>query len=248
MVFSMKTKEARELGYRIGALVADGQMVEAADSLAPILAQRTPFRLLDLIGEKIGAGPTRQVDLFLDRIASGRTEGGWVVIASALKAQLDDNLEVTFSRCRDFIVLADVWYATDILGERVPGPALVSFFIPALEVLTPWRADANPWVRRTVGVAVHFWAKRSRSVPELAPQAGSLLQLLQPMFEEKDVNVVKGVGWGLKTLGRYYPEQTTGWLAERLAEGRKCRALMLRKALTYLPDENRARVKGQATR
>jgi len=42
-----------------------------------------------------------------------------------------------------------------------PGPALVARFNKALPELSPWRRDENCWVRRMVGVAVHFWAKRS---------------------------------------------------------------------------------------
>jgi hypothetical protein len=62
------------------------------------------------------------------------------------------------------------------------------------------------------------------------------------MFSEWDLDSVKGVGWGLKTLGRYYPDLVAAWLVEQLAHGqRRHRALMLRKALTYLSAEQRAR-------
>jgi hypothetical protein len=139
-----------------------------------------------------------------------------------------------------------VWYATDILGERVPGPALVSNFEAALPLLAPWRQDANHWIRRTVGVAAHFWAKRARGAPEYIPQAQNLLAFLAPMFEERDVDAVKGVGWGLKTLGKYYPDVLTDWLAQQAADRRPHRALMLRKALTFLPPAQQARVLGQS--
>ena len=62
------------------------------------------------------------------------------------------------------------------------------------------------------------------------------------MFEEWDVTAVKGVGWGLKTLGRHYPDLVADWLAEQVVQRqRRHRALMLRKALTYLSDAQRAR-------
>ena len=263
----MKAKEARELGERIAALVQAGQIAQAYALLAPVLAKRTPFRLLDRIGEVVGAGPleaarpelalspspllrmnsvegrSRRVNPFLDRIAADKTEGGWVVIASALGGQLDRDPEGAFARCREYIIAADVWYTTDILGERVPGPALVADFQPALDLLAPWREDANRWARRTVGVAVHFWAKRSRGAAEHTAQAEALLAFLEPMFEEWEMDAVKGVGWGLKTLGRHYPDLMADWLAQQV--GRRHRALMLRKALTYLSDEQRARATGE---
>ena len=150
-----------------------------------------------------------------------------------------------FARCRGFVIAADVWYATDILGERVPGPALVADFQPALDLLARWREDGNRWVRRAVGVSVHFWAKRARGAAERAPQAAALLALLEPMFGEWDMDAAKGVGWGLKTLGRHYPDRVADWLAQQVVpDQRRHRALMLRKALTYLSDEQRARATG----
>ena len=163
----MKTVAARELGARIAALVRAGEIAQAYALLAPVLAERTPFRLLGLIGEPVGAGPLEPVNAFLDRIAAERTEGGWVIIGKALGQQLARDPVGAFARCHDFIIAADVWYGADILGERVPGPALVADFQPSLALLAPWREDTNAWVRRTVGVAVHFWAKRSRGARAL---------------------------------------------------------------------------------
>jgi hypothetical protein len=60
---------------------------------------------------------------------------------------------------------------------------------------------------------------------------------------------VKGVGWGLKTMGRQYPELVTDWLAEQVVPSElRFRTLMLRKALTYLSDEQRARATGVSPR
>ena len=108
-----------------------------------------------------------------------------------------------------FVVQADVWYAADILAERVPGPALVMDFPRALSLFGHGR-DPSRWVRRATGVAVHYWAKRSRGVKELAPMAEAPLGLLEPMFEERGIDAVKGVGWGLKTLGKHYPWSPVG--------------------------------------
>jgi len=188
------------------------------------------------------------VNPFLEHIAAARTEGGWVVIGSALGGQLDRDPAGAFARCRAFIIAADVWYATDIMGERVPGPALMADFPPAMALLAPWREDANRWVRRAVGVSAHFWAKRSRGAAEHAVQAETLLAFLEPMFEEWDMDAVKGVGWGLKTLGKYYPDLVADWLAQQVAHSqRRHRTLMLRKALTYLSDEQRTRAIGDAS-
>jgi len=236
----MKTAQARELGARIAALVGDGQALGAYDLLSPTLAERTPFAMFRRIGEPVGACPQKEIDAFLDLIAVDKTEGGWVVIQSVLAQMLDRNLAGAFARCRDFIVAADVWYAADTLGEGVVGQALVRHFQSALNLLDPWREDDNPWARRAVGTGVHFWAKRSRGMAELVPQAKTLLAFLEPMWDEWDMVAVKGVGWGLKTLGRHYPDLVADWLPEQV--GRRHRALMLRKAMTGLSEEQRGRV------
>ena len=245
----MNTREARELGGRVAALVEAGRVAQAYVLLAPILAQRTPFPVLGLVGEAVGAGPLDAVNAFLGYVAARGTMGGWVIIGSAQGKQLGRDLSGAFSRCRAFVAAADVWYATDILGERVPGPALVSDFQRSLSLLAPWREDPNRWVRRTVGVSVHNWAKRSRGAAEHASRAEELFTLLEPMFEEREMDAVKGVGWGLKTLGRYYPDLATEWVREQVVHRqRRHRALMLRKALTYLSDEQRARATGDTCR
>ncbi|MGD2146525.1 MAG: DNA alkylation repair protein [Anaerolineae bacterium] len=241
----MNSNEARDLSRRITAHLRAGKTEEAHALLAPVLVERTPFRLLGLIGEAVGAGPLAPINAFLGRIASDGTEGGWVVIGKALGQQLDSDLAGAFDRCRAYIMAGDVWYCADILAERVPGPALVADFGQASGLLTPWREDDNAWVRRAVGVAVHFWAKRSQGVPELRHQTQALLDLMTPMFEEWEMDAVKGVGWGLKTLGRHYPDLVADWLASEIVPNRRHhRALMLRKALTYLSPQQRARALG----
>jgi 3-methyladenine DNA glycosylase AlkD len=243
----LNTGEAKALGKRIAEWVEVGEIERACALLAPVLAQRTPFRLLGLIGEAVGAQALEEVNAFLNRIASEKTEGGWVVVGKALGQQLDRDLPGALKRCRGYIIAADVWYGTDILAERVPGPALVTHFEPALDLLAPWREDDNAWVRRAVGVAAHFWAKRSRGAQQLQPQAKALLALLAPMFGEWQMDAAKGVGWGFKTLGRHYPDLVAHWLAREIVPGeRRHRALMLRKALSYLSQEQRARAVGRA--
>ena len=242
----VNTQQARGLGQSILALIETNHGRQAHALLASILFEKTPFRILDRIGQSLGMGPTDAVNLFLDEVAAGRTMGGWVVIGSALGQQFERDLADSIRRCREYIVAADAWYATDILGERVPGPALVDHFSRAQALIKPWRADANRWVRRAVGVAVHFWAKRARGAPDLAQEAQRLLSLLEPMLEEGDLDAIKGIGWGLKTLGKHYPDRVTEWLAHQLRQrGRRPRALMLRKATTYLSAAQRARAMGK---
>jgi hypothetical protein len=58
--------------------------------------------------------------------------------------------------------------------------------------------------------------------------------------QARQADVVKGVGWGLKALGRYYPDLVAAWLEGQAS--RPHRRLMMHKATTYLPAESRQRL------
>ena len=238
----MKTHDAREFGKRIATLVQSGEIEQAEDILRPILAGPLAFRLLDQTGAPLGKLPFETTDPFFYWLGQLQAEGAWVVIASALQRQIGEDLPGALERTRNYIIQADIWYATDIFGERVPGPALVDTFQAALRELEAWREDKNRWVRRSVGVAIHFWAKRTRSSAGSHTQAESLLEFLSPVFNENDGDAAKGFGWGLKTLGRYHPDQVGNWLEKQMKMyGRPARRLMMRKSLTYLPAETKLR-------
>ncbi len=231
-------KEARKLGREIAEEINKGNISSTFKIISAYLNDRNPFRLLDLVGEALANCSQPHLYPFLDMIAEAISEGGWVVIASTLHSISGVNAQEIFYKCRAYIIKADVWYACDIFGERVPGPALLSDFDQTLSLLSSWRYDSNPWVRRTVGVAVHFWAKRTKGEKPHHNNARILLDFISPLFEEKDMRAAKGVGWGLKTIGHYYPLIAYEWLRNALfIEKRQPLAIIKRKALTYLPDE-----------
>ena len=51
----MKAREADLLGAEVAAFIQAGRPEDAYALLAPVLAERTPFRLLDRIGRIVGA-------------------------------------------------------------------------------------------------------------------------------------------------------------------------------------------------
>ncbi len=244
----MNTSSADDLGRRAAALLEMDQAVDAGDLLAPFLSRRTPFHLLDRIGARIGAGPLAETNDFLELIAREKPMGAWPLIGSALAAQLVGDFEGALARCRSYIIFGGVWYAADTLAERVPGAALVMDFNRALSILADWRSDPDRWVRKSAGVAIHLWTKRSRGEERHLPKVRRLLAFLAPMFGEQDIDAAKGIGWALKTLGRNYPSTTEPWLVKQVKGGHGYRALTLRKATTYLSKAARNRVYLAASR
>lgn len=221
--------------------------VEAAYPLLDeILKEGTPFRLLDIIGAGIGKIPSVQTDHFLQRIARQKREGGWVVIASALRENLDDSLPCTLEKCRGFIVQANIWYGCDTFGERVIGPALLSQFDRSLDILQPWREDPNRWVRRAVGVGGHFWAKRKKGAPTSFTECAELLDFFISMLADRDLDAAKGIGWALKTLGRYYPAMVRDLLVFLIHDrGQRIHPVIKRKTTKFLPMEMKQELQGK---
>lgn len=244
----MKISQANIIGDELATLIQSGDIDGASIKIDPILNRKTPFSSLNRIGAIVGRCSLEQVNPFLARIARDKTMGGWVVIGSALGEQLERDFSGAFIRSREYIVLGDEWYSTDIIGERVPGPGLVHDFYRGISELTNWRDDPNRWVRRAVGVSVHFWAKKSKGDDNYARFVEELLELLIPMFSEWNMDAVKGIGWGIKTLGKHYPNQVTVWLEALLGDPQlHYRAIMLRKATTYLGDAQKERIKSMIT-
>ena len=237
--------QARAYGAQVRQTLETSGVPAALDALNDILCERTPFRLLDLVGAALDSADEKIVDDLLPAIAAQRSEGGWVVIASALRERLPRDLAGALEASRGYISRAAIWYGCDTIGERVPGPALVAQFQPSLEILAAWRDDPDAWVRRALGVAGHFWAKRSRGLSGSEAQAHALLDFLIPMLEEKDYDAAKGLGWALKTCGRYFPEVTQPWLEEQLlTNGRRPAAIVKRKALKFLPADFKRKFEG----
>ena len=242
----VSAQEARTIGRTIYCGIVSGNIEQANAPLAAVLDDKNAFRLLDQIGKEISAASSDDLFPFLDMTAKQRTMGGWVVIAAALHAHSGAGLGEILEKCRAFIIYADTWYACDCFGERVPGPFLVSDLDVTIAALSPWRFDNDAWIRRAVGVAIHFWAKRSRGAEDQRDSASKLFTFIKPMLGEKEFQAAKGIGWGLKSLGRYYPDLAFEFLNTVLiTEPKQISGLIKRKALTYLPAEMKQGLTGQ---
>jgi len=209
--------------------------------LTPVLEDKTPFHMLDLIGKKIGDRVGIHMDKYLsffDQLSSAKYMAGYVIIAQALIPLLNVNINLCFDKAKAYLLEGDEWYVCDIIGERVLGYAIFQHFQYALPLFEAYNKDDNHWVRRSVGVATHFFAKKSKNDEDIAR---NVLELLTPQLTETDIRVIKGVGWGLKTIGRYYPELLVDYMKEHI-QNKKISAVIIRKSVTYLDEALRNEV------
>jgi len=61
-------------------------------------------------------------------------------------------------------------------------------------------------------------------------------------IEEKQIDIVKGLGWGLKTIGKYHSKIASEFLIRQIKEGKKLSGTMKRKALEKLEIKDRIRI------
>ncbi len=235
---SISTKEIEHLADKVVNLTMAGDVQAAFQELKPILDTKCPFSKLDHLGREIGKESSDFGALIVtfDRIIDYNAMGGFVIVGQALIWFLPSNLTEVIEKSREYIIKGNAWYVCDIIGERSVGHAVVNHFdrtLPWLEILLK---DDNTWVKRSVGVAIHFFSKRVLDQPE---KTKKLLQVVEPHLEEKQINFVKGIGWGLKTIGRHHPDILVQFLKSQI-EKKNVSKTLIRKAVTYLEDEKKA--------
>ncbi|MFT7218673.1 MAG: 3-methyladenine DNA glycosylase AlkD [Candidatus Azotimanducaceae bacterium] len=67
-----------------------------------------------------------------------------------------------------------------------------------------WNADKNAWERRNSIVGLLEYAQKRKSVQPYEV----LIQFVEPLLNDTDQCVQKGVGWTLRKIYNLYPEQT----------------------------------------
>ena len=71
-----------------------------------------------------------------------------------------------------------------------------------------WNKSDNPWERRQSLVGMLLYSKKRKT---LLP-AIKLLNMVEPLIQDKDYFVQKGLGWALREIGNIYPEETMAFL------------------------------------
>jgi 3-methyladenine DNA glycosylase AlkD len=234
----MKKCDALTIASNCTHCIENGQINKVWDELLPVLNERTSFQMLDIIGSKIGENALSHKSKYLeffDLLSNNKLMGGYVVIAQALISLLQDDYRKCFEKAKEYMIEGDEWYVCDTFGERVLGYAMIDHYDKVRSLFQEFVYDDNHWVRRSVGVATHFFAKRCRDNKRDDEKAADILELLTPQICERDIRILKGIGWGLKTLGRYYPELLVPYIKTQISS-KRISAVIIRKCITYLDD------------
>jgi len=235
----MKKSEALTIANNCIHYIENRKTPSVWNELLPILNSRTSFQMLDIIGREMGERIVSHKNNYLnffDQLSKKKLMGGYVIIAQALIYLLPHDCNECFVKTKKYMIEGDEWYVCDIFGERVLGYAIINHYDKTQTFFRNYTLDDNHWVKRSVGVAAHFFAKKCRDTKRDDKKAAEILTLLDTQISERDIRIIKGIGWGLKTLGRYYPELLVPYIKTQIMS-KRISAVIIRKSVTYL-DKN----------
>lgn len=168
-----------------------------------VLQNKVKFPLLEKIGEAFYANiPLEQQIGMTDRLVQMDYEGGYVIVGIILAKRMTANLQNSFEKAVEYYIRGDKWYVVDIIGERVHGQGLLHFFDQTFPFLVTYLQHENDWVKRSTGIAMHLAIKRGLEKEKVA----KLLDLALTQAESKNFQIIKGLGWAVKTLAKFHPD------------------------------------------
>lgn len=80
--------------------------------------------------------------------------------------------------------------------------------------LRQWNRSKNPWKRRASVVSTIYYASPRRT----PPSRKVVLSLIEPLLQDKDLYVQKGVGWQLREAYKLWPRETLTFLESHVLE------------------------------
>lgn len=107
----------------------------------------------------------------------------------------------------------DNWVFSDELSARYSW-LLEKAQAPVLSQLQAWNTSENPWERRQSVVSLLYY-HRHRTV-YLSFRA--YIDLVQPLMDDSEYYVQKGVGWALREIYQQYPQETLSYIFSHAAQ------------------------------
>lgn len=167
-----------------------------------LLAHKVKFPLLEFVaGCLFDCIPFAEQLSIVQRLVGKSEDGSSVIAGKLLQLRLPHHLPEAFSHAVELIIAGNTWYHCDHVGERVFGYGLLTQFEAAFPLLPGYLHHENAWIRRAVGVAVHYATKKGSP----ASHVEQLCDLLLTQAGTRDYQVQRGVGWGLKTIAKFHP-------------------------------------------
>ena len=118
-----------------------------------------------------------------------------------------------FNTVRQWVNRCDCWEHSDDLSkiyaevfEQNPGWVMPWY--------RKWNADRNPWKRRQSIVGLLEYAQKRKQIQPYKV----LISFIEPLLDDDDYYVQKGVGWTLREIYNVYPDEALAFIKQRLAD------------------------------
>ncbi len=168
-----------------------------------VLRHKVKFPILEYVAvELYKTLSTDQIGDLLKKLAAAKREACYPVIGKLLQIQLKNEIVGSFSHAIDHIIEGDVWYACDIISERVFGEGLLEDFEVSYQQLLKMGNHDNMWIQRSIGIASHYATKKN--LPK--DQVEKLLFLMLDHGHKTQLYIKKGIGWPAKTIAKFHPD------------------------------------------
>jgi len=168
-----------------------------------VLKEKVRFPLLEFATREIVQGvPAEDLIEITDRIISMDEIGSYVLAGIILQHRLQEHFPASIDKAVEYIIKGDKWYVCDIIGERVMGYSLLVNPEKTISVLQELTRHANKWIVRSVGVATHYAVKKGVGKDYVE----QLFLLLSGLANTTEFHTKTGIGWGAKTIAKFYPD------------------------------------------
>lgn len=168
-----------------------------------ILKQKIRFPALEYFSELVFESiPNKQLYKFLDQIVALDEIGSYTIAGKLLQLNLKNDFTGAHKKANSYILKGNVWYACDIISERVLGVMLLTDPEKTLKINREQINSNNFWLVRSVGVATHYATKKGLAKNYARQQ----FELLLSKANVTDYHAVTGIGWAAKTIAKFHPD------------------------------------------
>lgn len=118
-----------------------------------------------------------------------------------------------FNKLKTWLKRCDCWEHSDDLS-KIFADTLERQPDWVLPVLSKWNSAKNPWQRRQSVVSLLEYAQKRKSVQPYK----TLISFIEPLLNDEEYYVQKGVGWTLREIYNVYPIEMTEFFNRRFSE------------------------------
>jgi hypothetical protein len=196
--------EIREIGRALlDVLETEGFEAFIAQLHRSVLKRKVKFPMLEELSYMLYEALPDKMHIHLcDAIMNLNEMGSSVMAGKILQFRSPGHLKKSIAKAVEYISANEEWYVCDHIAERVQGYALLTQPDKSLPMLKQLLKHENAMVVRSVGVATHYAVKKGLS----EQHAEVMFELLLQYANVTQYHAKTGIGWGAKTVVKFYPQ------------------------------------------